>query len=322
MCTAIHFSKKHHYFGRNLDLEYHYNEQIVITPRFFPISFRHAPSMPQHYALIGMATVVSGFPLYYEAVNEHGIGMAGLNFPQSAHYFPMQEGKDNITPFEFIPWVLGQCADMGEVRTLLAHISLLDEPFSAEYPLTPLHFMISHQGESLVIESTAAGLHIYDNPVHVMTNNPPFPMQRWNLSGHINHSPAQPGNTAFPSVSLPLISNGMGALGLPGDWSSPSRFVRAAFVLHQAQCADTEDACVAQFFHMLDAVAMPSGSVLIHGKPEITVYSCCCNMDTGMYYYTTYENRAITVVSLHGIALDSSMLALYPLETAPCIRQL
>ena len=322
MCTAIHFSKAHHYFGRNLDLEYHYNEQVVITPRRFPITFRHAPSMPQHYALIGMATVVSGFPLYYEAVNEHGIGIAGLNFPQSAHYFPMQEEKDNITPFEFIPWVLGQCANMDEVRALLTRISLLDEPFSADYPLTPLHFMISHKGESLVVESTKDGLHVYDNPVHVMTNNPPFPMQLWNLANYISLSPAQPENKAVPAISLPLTSNGMGAQGLPGDWSSPSRFVRAAFVLHNAQCADTEEACVSQFFHMLDAVAMPSGSVLVHGKPEITVYSCCCNMDTGMYYYTTYENRTVTAISLYGSALDGSALTLYPLETELYIRRL
>lgn len=322
MCTALHFIKNHPYFGRNLDLEYHYDEQVVITPRRFPFAFRHAPSMPQHHALIGMATVVDGYPLYYEAVNEHGIGIAGLNFPQSAHYFPMQEEKDNITPFEFIPWVLGQCADMEEVRALLARISLLNKSFSEQFPLSPLHWMISCKGESLVVESTADGLRVYDNPVHAMTNNPPFPMQLWNLSNYAGLSPAQPENTALPAVSLPLTSNGMGALGLPGDWSSPSRFVRAAFVLHQAQCADTEDACVSQFFHMLDAVAMPSGSVLVHGKPEITVYSCCCNMDTGMYYYTTCENRAITAVGLHSIDLNGSAPACYPLDTAPSIRYL
>ena len=147
-------------------------------------------------------------------------------------------------------------------------------------------------------------------------------LQLFHLSNYVKLSPMQPENTAVPSVSLPLSSNGMGALGLPGDWSSPSRFVRAAFVLHQAQCADTEDTCVAQFFHMLDTVAMPSGSVLVHGKPEITVYSCCCNMDTGVYYYTTYENRAITAVSLHDADLDGSAPLCRPLDTKPRIRRL
>ena len=322
MCTAISFSRTHHYFGRNLDLEYHYDEQVVITPRRFPFIFRRMPPMPQHFAMIGMATAVSGYPLYYEATNEFGLSMAGLNFPGSAHYFPMQEGKDNVTPFEFIPWVLGQCRNMDDVRGLLSHISLLDEPFSVQLPLTPLHWMISFRSETLVAESTADGLHVYDNPVHVMTNNPPFPMQLWNLSNYMALSPEQPENRLAPSIPLHAVSNGMGAMGLPGDWSSVSRFVRATYVLHHAQCEDAEDACVAQFFRMLDAVAMPCGSVLVHGKPEITVYSCCCNADTGMYYYTTYENRAITAVDMHGAALDSAALVCCPLDTAPAIRRL
>lgn len=318
MCTAIHFSKTHHYFGRNLDLPYHYDEKVVVTPRRFPFAFRRMPPMPQHYAMIGMATASASFPLYYEATNECGVSMAGLNFPKSAHYFPAQEGKDNVTPFEFIPWVLGQCRNMDEVRALLSRVSLLDEPFSAQLPLTPLHYMVSCQGESLVAESTADGLRVYDNPVHVMTNNPPFPMQLWHLQNYAQLSPAQPERadaSAHPS-------GGMGAVGLPGDWSSASRFVRAAYVLHHAQCEDTEDACVAQFFHMLDAVAMPGGSVLVDGKPDVTVYSCCCNADTGVYYYVTCENRAITAVSMRSHDLDGSVPVFYPLETAPVIRRL
>lgn len=322
MCTCVNMTAGHHYFGRNLDLEYHYDEQVVTMPRSFPFAFRHMPAMEHHFAMIGMATVIGGVPLYYEATNEHGVSMAGLNFPGSAHYFPLQEGKDNVTPFEFIPWVLGQCRDMDEVRSLLARISLLDEAFSAQLPLSPLHWMISWQDQSLVVESTADGLHVHDNPVHVMTNNPPFPMQLWNLSNYTNLSPLQPENTLAPDVTLPLVSRGMGALGLPGDWSSSSRFVRAAYVLHHAQCEETEEARVAQFFHTLSSVAMPSGSVLWDGKPEITVYSCCCNTETGMYYFNTYENSAIFAVNMHDTDLDGSALRCVPLDTKPVIHRL
>jgi len=320
MCTAISFHQTHHYFGRNLDLPYRYDEQVVITPRRFPFSFRRMPPMPQHYAMIGMATVADGFPLYYDASNECGVSMAGLNFPGSARYFPALDGRDNVTPFEFIPWVLGQCRNMDDVRSLLSRICLLDEPFSAQLPLTPLHWMVSDKNESLVVESLTDGLHVYDNPVHVMTNNPPFPMQLWNLQNYAKLSPEQPDPPLFPAV--PFSSGGMGAVGLPGDWSSASRFVRAAYVLHNAHCEDTQDACVSQFFHILDVVAMPGGSVLVHGKPDVTVYSSCCNADTGTYYYTTYENRAITAVSMRSAALDGTALAGYPLETAPVIRHL
>lgn len=314
MCTAISFFDKHHYFGRTLDLEYHYSEQVTITPRNFPLAFRHQRPLPQHYAMIGMAIVEIGSPLYYEATNECGVSIAGLNFPGYAHYFPPQAGKDNIAPFELIPWLLGRCKDMDEVRRLLERLNLTDEPFSPQYPVTPLHWMVSYQEESLVVESTQDGLQVHDNSVHIMTNSPSFPMQLWNLSRYTALSPAQPENTAFPGAALPLTSNGMGALGLPGDWSSPSRFVRAAYVRAHAACGESDKESIAHFFHMLDAVAMPRGCVLIGGKPEFTVYASCCNTDTGVYHYTTYEDRAVASVSLLDADLDGSVLFCRPLS--------
>lgn len=314
MCTAISFSTRHHYFGRTLDLEYHYNEQVTITPRSLPFAFRHTNTLSRHYAMIGMAIVEGNVPLYYEATNECGVSAAGLNFPGYAHYFPPQAGKDNIAPFELIPWLLGQCKNMDDVRRLLDRLNLTHEPFSPQYPVTPMHWMISHKAESIVAESTKDGLQVHENPLHVMTNSPPFSMQLWNLSLYTSLSPVQPENAAFPDVSLSLTSNGMGALGLPGDWSSPSRFVRAAYVRAHAACGESDMENVAQFFHMLDVVAMPRGCVLIGDKPEITVYASCCNADTGVYHYTTYENRAVTSVSLFGADLDGSKLLCRPLS--------
>ena len=100
MCTAITYKTKAHYFGRNLDLEYSYNETITIMPRNFPLRFRHVKSPQTYYAMIGMATVADNYPLFYEATNEKGLSMAGLNFPGNAEYKPYNEDKDNITPFE------------------------------------------------------------------------------------------------------------------------------------------------------------------------------------------------------------------------------
>ena len=315
MCTAIHFQTKNHYFGRNLDLEYHYDEQVAVLPRRFPLVFRHAPAIKAHHAMIGMATLSGGYPLFYDATNEHGVSMAALNFPENARYFPLTAEKDNVTPFEFIPWVLGQCKSMTQVRALLGRISLLNEPFSPQLPLSPLHWMICWQAECLVVESTADGLRVYDNPVGVLTNNPPFPVQLWHLRRYMHLSPVQPENQFAPALALSPDSNGFGALGLPGDLSSPSRFVRAAYTLHHAQCGDTEVESVSQFFHMLSSVAHTRGSVLVHGRPEITVYASCCNTDTGVYYYTTYDNSTITGVDMRRENLDGSSPVLYPLQT-------
>ncbi len=109
MCTAATLTTSDHYFGRNLDLEVSFGEGVTITPRNFEFEFRRAEPLRTHHAMIGMATVADGYPLYYDATNEHGLSMAGLNFPENAVYFPEADGATNITPFEFIPWILGQC---------------------------------------------------------------------------------------------------------------------------------------------------------------------------------------------------------------------
>ena len=287
MCTAINFKSKDHYFGRNLDLEYTYQEAVTITPRNYPFRFRMVGEMDTHYAIIGMAYVVDGYPLYYDATNEKGVSMAGLRFAGNAHYPERAEGKDNVAPFEFIPWVLSQCENMQQVRKLLSRVNLANIDFSAELPSTPLHWMISYKEESLVVESMKDGLHVYDNFVNVMTNNPPFPIQLWNLENQ---------------------------KVLPGDLSSPSRFVRAAHVLKNSVCGLSEEESVGQFFHILTAVEQQRGcNRMESGQYEITAYSSCCNTDKGIYYYVTYGNRQICAVDMHREDLEGTGVITYGL---------
>ena len=134
MCTAITFQTKDFYFGRTMDYDISYNEEIAITPRNMPFYFRHTKELSHHYALIGMAYVNGGYPLYYEAVNEKGLGMAGLNFPGNAAFYEREEGKDNIAQFEMIPWILGQCESVKEARDLLAHLNLVNTSFHEDLP--------------------------------------------------------------------------------------------------------------------------------------------------------------------------------------------
>lgn len=315
MCTALTLHTKDHYFGRNLDLEYSYREQVVITPRQYPFSFRNAPELSHHHAIIGMAYVQEGYPLYYDAVNEHGLAMAGLNFPGNARYFPPQDGMLNLSPFELIPYLLGSCSSVSDVRKLLNNLNICDVPFSAALPLSPLHWIISDKAESIVVESTEDGLHVYENPTGILTNNPPFPYHLTNLSNYMALSPRQPGNNLSGLLEPQHYSRGMGALGLPGDLSSPSRFVRAAFFKAFSRCGVTERESVSQFFHILDGVAHPRGAVEVSpGKYQITVYSCCCNQDQGIYYYKTYENSSISAVDMHREKLDSAELRVFPLR--------
>ena len=321
MCTAITFCTKDHYFGRNLDLEFSYHEEVVITPRSYPFRFRKHETIKEHFAIIGMAFVMNDYPLYYDATNEKGLSMAGLNFPGNADYKDVCIEKDNIAPFEFIPWILGQCETVKDARKLLSDINLVNINYSEDLPLSPLHWMLADQKEAIVIESVKEGLKIYDNPVGVMTNNPTFDKQLFNLSNYMNLSAEPIKNTFADGLPLEDYSRGMGAIGLPGDLSSASRFVKVAFTLNNSVCGDSEEESVGQFFHILGSVEQQRGCVhLGEDKYEITIYSSCCNMDKGIYYYKMYENSQITAVNMHHEDLDKNELVRYPLSDQQQIR--
>lgn len=313
MCTAVTYLTKDHYFGRTLDLEYSYEENVTVTPRNYPFTFRTKGKMETHYAMIGMATVVDDYPLYYEAANEHGLAIAGLNFPQNAHYFPQAEGKDNIAPFELIPWILGQCKNLEQTRELLKRINLCNIAFSEAFPLSPLHWIIADRSGAITVESVADGLKIYENPVGVLTNNPPFDYHMTHLCDYMNLTHEPPKNQ-FGNVNLLPYSRGMGAMGLPGDLSSASRFVRAAFVKLNSLSSEGEKQSISQFFHILGAVDQQRGCVKMpDGRYEITQYTSCINTDKGTYYYTTYENHCICAVDMHACDLEEGKLFRYPL---------
>ncbi len=315
MCTALTYHTKNHYFGRNLDLEYSYHETVTITPRNYPFHFRKVSPLNHHYALIGMAFVVNDYPLYYDAVNEHGLAMAGLNFPGNAKYYPEKEGQDNVAPFEFIPWILGRCKTIAEVKTLLNRLNLVNISFSKTLPLSPLHWIIADKETAITVEATEDGMKIYDNPVGVLTNNPPFDFMMHYLSNFRDLSPEPSVNRFSAKTDFPVYCQGLAAVGLPGDYSSVSRFVKASFVKLNAVSADSEVSSVSQFFHMLGSVEMPIGCVhLENGKYDMTVYSSCCNQDKGIYYYTTYDNRQLSAVDMHSEDLDGTSLKSYTLQ--------
>ncbi len=305
MCTAVSFAsqnpnRRFFYFARTLDNDRSYGEESVTVPRNFPFRFRYREDLDTHAAMIGTAFVAGGTPLFYDAVNEHGLAMAGLNFPQNAYYEPYEAsmGENALCVFELIPYLLGTCETVAEVRTALAHVHLVDTPFSKDVPNTPLHFLIADRTEAITVEPTREGLCIYKNPLGVMTNNPPFPMQMASMQKYRNLSPDVP--PSFLDAALPSPDClGLGAVGLPGDTSSPSRFVRAAFVRHHmlaAISAETgaERELYEEVFHLLDTVSHPRGvCIRDDGRYEITVYTSVMDALHGIYYKTTYDDRTV-----------------------------
>lgn len=321
MCTAAGYKAKDFYFGRTLDNDFSYGEEIVIIPRSFPLHFRAEKEMLQHYAIIGMAHIADGYPLFYDAVNEKGLAIAGLNFVGNACYQSKQAGKINIAQFELIPWLLAQCGNVKSAVDLLKEINITDAAFSEALPPAQLHWLLADKEQCVTIEAVREGLMIYDNPVGVLTNNPPFPEQLSRMNDFMQLSPLPPGNSFSDKLHFSPYSRGMGALGLPGDLSSASRFVRAAFVRLNSVSADDELSGVSQFFHILGSVEQQRGCCILgNGGLELTLYTSCCNADRGIYYYKTYDNHGITAVNMHKENLDAEKLIHYPLCQAMEIK--
>ncbi len=323
MCTAITYKTRDFYFGRTLDNDFSYGEEVVITARRFPFNWRNGQRAFEHYAIIGMAYVCDGYPLYYDAVNEKGLCMAGLNFVGNAVYYPVKENKENIAQFELIPRLLGRCESVEQVKNEIEKINVTKEPFSDELKVSQLHWIIADRLQSITVECVADGIRVYDNPVGVLTNNPPFEYQLFALNNYMSVSPRKPCNFFSKSLDLQEYSRGMGGLGLPGDLSSQSRFVRAAFARLNSVSGESESECVGQLFHILSFVEQPRGCcVLDNGGYEITQYASCCNVDKGIYYYTTYSNRQISAVNLYSENLDSNSLFRYPLVLSEQINRI
>ncbi len=237
--------------------------------------------------------------------------MEALLFAESAKYQDPSEDKHNIGVFEMIPWVLGNCASVDEARELLEKTNIIAMDFNEEFHSSPLHWMISDRDYSITVECVEEGLKVYYNPVHILTNNPQFPMQMFNLNNYMSLTREDPETRLAEGFDFYKYSRGLGALGMPGDLSSMSRFVRGAFTRLNSVCGESENESISQFFHILDSVAQTRGCVRVGDSFEITSYSSCCNTDKGIYYYKTYENSQISAVDLNRENLDRNGLIIY-----------
>ena len=312
MCTAVAFNKGELYFGRNLDYEIKFGDNVVIAPRGYCFNFHSAGELENHFAIVGMAHVADNFPLYYDGVNEKGLAMAGLNFVGNAYFGEPVNGKTSVAPHEFIPYILGQCENLEKARELLKNMTLVNDAFSKDYPVAQLHWIISDKTGSVTVESTKNGFFVYDNPLGVLTNNPEFPIQMMQINNYMGLSPKQPANSFSNNYQFTHYSRGMGTLGLPGDITSESRFVRAAFIKENSVCDESPIDCVSQVFHVLASVENPAGCCeLENGTYQVTQYTCCCDCANGIYYYNYYTNHQLNAIDMRRANLDTSELIVF-----------
>lgn len=302
MCTGIRFvdCDGNMYFGRNLDWSCSYGEKVVITPTgYAPKSPFGAVSQIKH-AVIGMGIVQEGVPLYFDCANDAGLAVAGLNFPGYAQYAPAAvEGKVNIAAFEFPLWVVANFETVDQVEEALASAVIVDKPINDKFPSSLLHWIIGDAARSIVVEHTEAGMQVFHDGFDVLTNQPGFAWHAENARNYINVTPDVPGPLNWRTAELSAYGSGGGMRGLPGDYYSPSRFVRVAYLnAHYPQQA-TEEENVSRLFHTLTGVAMIDGAArMTDGAFEKTIFTGGVSCRTNTYYYSTYEDPAIRSVAL------------------------
>lgn len=289
MCTSIAMRGKNIIFGRNMDIDYNFGERAIIMPRNFPLKFKSAVPPEKHYSVIGTGAVFEGYPLFADGMNENGLCIAALKFTDNSFYSPkIEEGKINLAPYEIIPYLLGKCRNLCEVKTILSDINIINVPFNENLPLSPLHWHIADKNGSVTVEPMSDGVKIYENTADILTNNPPFPFHIQNIAQYKTLSPY------FPEIKPEPFGLGFGGIGLPGDYSPASRFIRADFLLSHTKRHD-----VTQLFHILNSVAIPEGAVYTPDKKaHKTTYSCCFDGENLTYFYKTYDDLNIRSIKL------------------------
>ena len=309
MCTALTLKTKNGYnlFGRNMDLSYSFNQSVTLVPRNYKYTDKVTGNTKKvKYAIIGMASLIDGYPAFADGMNEKGLGCAGLNFPG---YFYAKDsnitGKENIAPYNFILWVLSNFQNIDEVLQEVKNIEFVAVSIDKEIPIPTLHWIITDKsGRSIVVESTKQGLNIYENPIGVLTNSPTFNWHLTNLNEYMKVTPNQPENINWVNKELKPLGVGAGTNGLPGGFGGVDRFVRIAYLKSRYKEADDLNAGISQFYRMLNNVAMPKGAVITNGSDDITIYTSCMCLENGTYYYSTYDNVAISAIDMNKENLD------------------
>lgn len=313
MCTGVRFSDDNGnmYFGRNLDWSTGYGQKVVLTPRGYSYKSAFLGEMkPQQGAIIGMAIVVENTPLYFDCANEAGLAVAGLNFPGYASYAPEAiDGKANVAAYEFPLWLVMNFKTVDEAEKALKNVAIVAKPINEQFPVSQLHFIIGDAKRSIVVEYTASGMEIYHNDVDVLTNQPGYGWHKENLRNYLNLFPQMPKEVKWRGTRMTAFGSGSLMRGIPGDYYSPSRFVRVAYLNTHYPVKSTEEENVSRLFHTLTGVAMIDGAAEMgDGKSELTIYTGGYSSATKTYYYNTYENPQIISVAMNDHNLDSSEL--------------
>ncbi|MGN5650234.1 choloylglycine hydrolase family protein [Bacillus sp. Brlt_9] len=319
MCTSLTLQTKNgqHLFARTMDFTLDMNQEVIIIPRHYQWNNITGEIINTKHATVGMGINHQGRIIMADGVNEAGMTCATLYFPGFATYSQsIDDNKTNLAPFDFVTWSLTQFNSVKELKKSIDSLTFLDIPLPDLGLTPPLHWILADKwGDCIVLEPISEGLKMYDNPLGVMTNSPEFNWHLQNLRQYIGLKSQPFAPTEWSNLPLSAFGQGSGSMGLPGDFTPPSRFVRAAYGKQNIQGIDSEEEGVSALFHILSNCEVPKGGVITEeGALDNTIYTSVMCMESGTYYYHTYDCRQIIAVHLFHENLDTDEIKSYPFQ--------
>lgn len=266
------------------------------------------------YGYVGLASE----DYVIEGLNEMGLSAGLFYFPKFSSYPKYNPDKKDITlsDTQFVAWILGSFETVEDVIAALPTIRIVATDPRAE----TLHWRVADKyGRQIVIEYINGVPMVYENNLGVLTNAPGYPWHITNLSNYINLHPGNANGHEFGNISLSPLGHGSGMLGLPGDMTPPSRFVRAAFFQNSAPMLATADKTVDQAFHIMMALTIPIGAQYSDSRsvpniPSATQWTSVTDMTNNKLYYTTMYNPTIRRFDLNNIDFANVQYQKHPLD--------
>lgn len=308
MCTSLTYtnSRGDHFLARTMDFDLDFDARIMVMPRHYTVA-GDAGTYTTQYGFVGAGRQL-GHEMYSDGVNEHGLAIAALYFPSNVQYLEdTPADKLGIAPQDFVAWALGNASSLTDLAAKVQQVALIDVPTEMLGGTPPLHFIVSDRtGQTKLLEPTSGDLHLIDDPVGVMTNSPRLDWHLQNLSTYGTLTNQERPLAPLMGKTLKTQGPGTGALGLPGDFTSPSRFIRTTFLKNYADQTTTIPGSLNLLQHLLNAVTIPKGVKLKDdGHSDYTQYRGYMSLTDLAYYLEPYDNQVLQGVTLSDDLLDN-----------------
>ncbi|MEG4574230.1 choloylglycine hydrolase family protein [Microcoleus sp. N3A4] len=329
MCTGIRIKATDDSVisARTVDFGVELESDVIIVPRNYKLTGRTPDKNSQGLSWETKYAFVGGNAkkelLTIDGLNEQGLAVGMFYFRRYAKYQEVSE-KDypqTIAPDQFGIWALSQFATVAEVKKALSTLKVGNVIFEKFGFVVPLHYVIyDSAGNCIVVEYVKGQLMVHENPLGTITNAPPFDWHTINLGNYTHLSRLDVASIKLDNFQLEEFEPTNDLLGLPGDFTPPSRFIRAVVFnqnLQRLHPAETGEKAVLQAFHILNNFDIPRGSVLHASDPETpklndytyTPWTSACDLKSKRFYFHTYDSRRIRMVDLMNCDLDAKDIA-------------